>query len=182
MSNLSIFLKNYFSLFENGIINDLDEEYIYHIVKLILENDPDEANSKDSTIHRTPSLTIAVKMGLIEIVRLLIEFGVDINICDNDNTTALMSACINNEFEIVKLLCEQENIDLDAVDSEGITALMYCVDENCIQSGRELILHGVNPHIKNNFGFSASETARENNFIQFATLIELAEEQYNNDQ
>ena len=179
MSAIATFLKHYFYLYENSYIEELDDEYISYVVRLLLENNNEDVNAKDNNINKTPAFTIAIRMGLIETVKVFIEFNVDVNITDIENATPLMNAAYNNEVDIVRLLCEQENLDINAQDLSGATALLYTTDENAIDAARVLIINGVDPTIKNEYDYTASKAARENDFINLAQLLEFAEEQYN---
>ena len=179
MSAIATFLKHYFYLYENSYIEELDDDYTSSVVRALLENNNEDVNAKDNNIHETPAFTIAIRMGLIETVKVFIEFNVDVNITDIENGTPLMNAAFNNEVDIIRLLCEQDTLEINAQDYSGATALLYTTDENAIDAARVLIINGANPTIQNENEYTASIVARENEFIQLAQLLEFAEEQYN---
>ena len=180
MSAIATFLKHYFYLYENSYIEELDDKYTSSIVRALLENNNDEdVNARDNNISETPAFTLAIRMGLIETIKVFIDFNVDVNITDKDDATPLMNAAFNNEVNIIRLLCKQENLDINAQDFSGATALLYTTDENAIDAARVLTISGINPTIQNENDYTASQAARENDFIQLAQLLEFAEEQYN---
>lgn len=173
------FLKHYFYLYENSFIYDLDDKYTSSVVRALLENNNEDVNAKDRSIQETPAFIFAIRMGLLETVKVFIEYNVDVNIKDKDNTTPLMNAAYNNQVDIIRLLCENNTLDINAQDDTGATALLYTTDENAIDAARLLIINGINPTIKDENNYSALEAARENNFIQLSHLLKFAEEQYN---
>jgi len=67
--------------------------------------------------------------GRLDIVKLLIEAGADINIKNNYGVTSLMLASEGGYKEIVKLLIEA-SADINAKNIFGDTALMYAYENN----------------------------------------------------
>ena len=66
-----------------------------------------------------------VELVKVEIVRLLVEHGADVNAQDNDGYTALLVAAMLGDVEVVRLLVEH-GADVNAQDNDGRTALTYC--------------------------------------------------------
>ncbi len=83
-------------------------------------------------------LTIAAERGYVEIVRMLIDAGANVNF-ENDNITALMSAVKNNHVKIVRMLIGAEA----NVNTDGDTALIIAVEGNHVEIVRMLIDAGV---------------------------------------
>jgi len=54
----------------------------------------------------------------IETVKLLLENGADINLKNNDGFTALMLACVTSNIETIKLLLNQNNIDVNITTTD----------------------------------------------------------------
>merc|ERR1719223_141756 len=79
---------------------------------------------------------------------------------DGGNRTPLMSltrsAKINPEH-IEKFLGDHENIDVNAVDVNGNTALFYAVDRGDVSVIATLIAHGADSSHRNKKGLSVSE-------------------------
>lgn len=59
---------------------------------------------------------LAVSHGRIDTVQLLLESGADINIQDEDGSTALMCAAEHGYIDIVKILLAQPDCDLSVTD------------------------------------------------------------------
>ncbi len=62
--------------------------------------------------------------GNLEMVQLLIEFGANVNLADNQGMTCLMKASQNGHLAIVALLVKS-GADLTCTDSKGSTCLVY---------------------------------------------------------
>jgi ankyrin repeat protein len=87
----------------------------------------------------TPLLTACDEFH-IEIIKMLILAGADVNVADWKGHTALMGMChshswsISNErkkvfFEIIKMLVEAGANIFDKADMKGLTAINYATDE-----------------------------------------------------
>jgi len=79
----------------------------------------DEASGIKS---RSPLLE-AVSVEDIAIVKLLLAHGADVNGVYNDGETALISSAIKGNMEIVNLLIETPNINVNALNPEGLRAI-----------------------------------------------------------
>lgn len=75
-------------------------------------------------------VSYAVYHGNADILRVLIEKGVDVNFKDEQGRTPLMEAYSKLNADILELLVGQ-NADVDMIDpAVGLTPLMYCA-QNC---------------------------------------------------
>ena len=74
--------------------------------------------------HRTP-LHVACSLGRLEMVKLFIEMGMNVDACSMIGQTPLHEACIGGRYRVLKLLLSEVS-DLDAVDSNGLSAAHYC--------------------------------------------------------
>lgn len=102
------------------------------------------------------ALILASKFGYIEVVKILIENGADIDARNNENSTALIEAS-SFYYEVVKLLIEN-GADINAKDYGGTTALMNASTEddyiNC-EICKTLIENGANVNDKDLQGANA---------------------------
>lgn len=64
---------------------------------------------------------LAVSHGRLDMVQLLLQSGADVNIQDEDGSTALMCAAEHHHIEIVKLLLAQPDCDLSIRDYVSIS-------------------------------------------------------------
>ncbi|KAI5785397.1 hypothetical protein FPQ18DRAFT_87167 [Pyronema domesticum] len=67
----------------------------------------------------------AVRIGHEGIVRILLERGVDVNLADGNNRTALSWASLYGHDSVVKLLLQADGIDINSKDVIGRTALSW---------------------------------------------------------
>lgn len=82
-----------------------------------------DINSRDES-GRTP-LIVAVGYDKVDIAELLLLRGIDVNAKTfHSEETALISACASGRDKIIMLILEQGNVDLEARDRNGRTALM----------------------------------------------------------
>lgn len=72
---------------------------------------------------------VAASHGKADILEYLIDLGMDTNVLDNNMQTPLHLASLDNDIEMVKILCGEENTNIDAVDVNGKTAVFICCEE-----------------------------------------------------
>ena len=82
----------------------------------------------------------------IEIVKLLLNAGADIDKQDNHGDTALIYAAIKNNIEIVKLLLNS-GADIDKQNNNGDTALIYAAYRNNLEIVEILLDYGADEFI-----------------------------------
>jgi ankyrin repeat protein len=73
-------------------------------------------------------------------VNLLLEKGIDVNITDDYNNTALSAAAINAEYDVVKLLLEK-GADINKKNDDGDTPLIHAINFGYIDMVQLLLEH-----------------------------------------
>ena len=86
-------------------------------VKILLDTYPNIIRTKGET-----ALIIASARGLIDIVRLLLTHGVNVDATNEDGDTPLMIASWQGNLDLVKLLLDK-GADPNVVNKVGMTAL-----------------------------------------------------------
>ncbi|KAI9143598.1 ankyrin repeat-containing domain protein [Paraphysoderma sedebokerense] len=94
----------------------------------------------------------AVANGRLEIVKLLIKSGIDVNMKNQYGWTALMLASYYNHLNIVKLLLEHPAIAVDMANEFGFTALMFAVQQQNTQIATALLAAGCNVNLRQGRG------------------------------
>lgn len=121
-----------------------------HIYDYALHLQPEyDVNFEHMDYHEILApIILASSKGYYEIVKILLKYGANVNITDNNNNTALMIACLKvniknyiyNRYKkhyvcvldkLIKLLLEHSNININLKNNDGYTALhIICRDNN----------------------------------------------------
>lgn len=87
----------------------------------------------------------AVQTGNIDIVKALLDYGVDPTICDCNGVSPLLLACTLNQVAMAKMLINHSTINLKTKDS--CTPLFMAAQNGQANLVLELLLQGANPNI-----------------------------------
>ena len=130
---------------------------------LISKIDVNKLYDKDEDVYTTP-LILASKDALIDIVKMLLEHGANVNLADFDGDTALLCACQHTKYdgsqfaerktEIVKILLKHE-ADVNIQNENGVTSLMSATQSGNVKIVKMLLEHGANVNIKSSIGNTA---------------------------
>lgn len=74
------------------------------------------------------ALMLAIRAGHYEVVEALIARKADVNVANFRGERALSIAISLGRHRMVRLLCDQPGIDVDAVDAKGVTPLMQAAE------------------------------------------------------
>ncbi|XP_021917735.1 uncharacterized protein LOC110828893 isoform X3 [Zootermopsis nevadensis] len=91
--------------------------------------------------HGQTALMLAVSHGRLDMVRLLVETGADMNIQDEDGSTSLMCAAEHGHTEIVKYLLSQPDCDASITDCDDSSALNIAMEAGNRDIGVLLYAH-----------------------------------------
>ncbi|XP_036405940.1 ankyrin repeat domain-containing protein 6b [Megalops cyprinoides] len=118
---------------------------------------------------RTP-LHLASYKGHLEVVRILLKAGCDLDIQDDGDQTALHRAAVVGNSDVISALI-QEGCAQDRQDKDGNTALHEVAWHGFSQSVKLLVKAGANVHAKNKAGNTALHLACQNGHAQSARLL-----------
>lgn len=117
-----------------------------------------EINKNKKTSHYSFNIDIMTELmhnfcaiGNLDIVKSLINIGMDINKRNKNGISALMYACKENQMDIVKYLLSLD-VNVNDVDSNQNSAFMYAIKTGNIDIIKELIDHNANINAKNKNG------------------------------
>ena len=135
--------------------DDFSKDNIYEIIELIKNEDINNYDIQDNTY-----LLYAIKYGSLDIVKLLVQKGAQLNnIIKNDKKyTALHAAVEGGHTPIVEFLINNKqekdffnfNQFRDAVDKNGNTALHIAISTNSLGIIKILIENGADENLLNN--------------------------------
>lgn len=108
--------------------------------------------------------------GNINVVKSLINLGIDVNITDASEHTPIMFAAMNNKTDIIKLLLEN-GANINAISINEYNALMYALMYSAPDSAKLLIKSGIDVNYANSNGTTALMYAAEYNNLDIVKLL-----------
>uniref|UniRef100_A0A3Q2T3Q5 Ankyrin repeat domain 6b n=1 Tax=Fundulus heteroclitus TaxID=8078 RepID=A0A3Q2T3Q5_FUNHE len=118
---------------------------------------------------RSP-LHLAAYKGHLEVVRILLKAGCDLDIQDDGEQTALHRAAVVGNSHIISALIE-EGCALERQDKDGNTALHEVSWHGFSQCVKLLVKAGANVHAKNKAGNTALHLACQNGHTQSSKVL-----------
>merc|ERR1719203_1826012 len=122
------------------------------------------------TIEGAPPLWCAAAAGHLEIVRLLVKSGANVNSTTKTNSTPLRAACFDGHFEIVKYLVEH-NADIEVANRHGHTCLMIACYKGHFKIAKYLIDIGADVNRKSVKGNTALHDCAESGSLDIMKLL-----------
>ncbi|CAC5357222.1 unnamed protein product [Mytilus coruscus] len=115
------------------------------------------------------ALHAACYNGHFEVVKLLIQIGMNVNIGNCKGQTPLLMACANGFFNIAKLLIDN-NANINQSDNEKFTPLLYASNSN-LDTVELLIKHNCDINAKNCDDITALHKACSNGHAQIVDIL-----------
>ena len=120
------------------------------------------------------ALSTAARHAHVDIVRLLVRKGADVNLADNNGDTPLWFAAFSNVFTVpaISELLKARNINVNAVNYNGNTALKRAARWGQVESVRALLnVRGIDVGIVDRYGGTALDIAVYNNHAEIANAL-----------
>lgn len=141
-----------------------------HVVKKIIQQGVDYESPHDPGL--TQLFAACKNRKNIQVIKLLLFAGADINKRCEENRTVLMAACKSRNAELVELLISL-GCDIDAVDDNGISALKIATEMRDIPILKILLENGANVNATDRVGLEILSCAVRNDFYIFDPLKSL---------
>jgi tetratricopeptide (TPR) repeat protein len=116
------------------------------------------------------TLKFAASSGQADVVKVILERGIDVNIKDDSGRTALSFAAENGQTRIVQIL-RVASADLNAKDENGKTALIYAAINGHDDTVKMLLDLGVDVNARDNIGETAFIYAAETGRADIVPLL-----------
>ena len=117
----------------------------------------------------TPLMRAAL-MGHMEMARLLLSYGANINAVNNYGTTALILAAAEGHSDMVRFLVSS-GADINAQNDNGDTALIQAAYNGSAEDVRILLDAGADPGVAAGDGKNAADLAEERGYPEIAVMI-----------
>ena len=143
--------------------------YRFKTLDMLLHNEIRIRNAK--TVYEQP-LVEAATAGHTQIVKLLLDDGVDVNMQNRYGYTALSTASDKGHRDIVQLLLGVEGIDVNMQNSSGDTALTLASAKGHRDIVQLLLgVEGIDVNVKNRYGDTALVIASSNGRRDIVQLL-----------
>ncbi len=117
------------------------------------------------------ALMIAVAKGHLNATRLLLDTGAEVNTRDIYLWTPLHRAAFENRIDVVNLLLGQADVEINAVDDQGATALHHAASQGNSGIAVMLIEHGANTGFSDAEGRTPADYASERGHMRLLQLM-----------
>ena len=153
---------------QQGLLN---AAYIGRIddVREYLNDDTVDVNGKN-TLGETALHWACWRNGNRDVAELLLNNGADIDARMSDNSTPLIQASVMGYASTTKLLLDR-GCAVNAVDNHGYTALHWACWFDNTECVKELLAHGADTSIKNNYNETPLDLAKERNYQAVIDLL-----------
>lgn len=145
-------------IFENSLCNNALQYALIYEQDALTEFELDRYTKKAATQYRHvtqgSALVCAARDGRLPIVKLLMDWGADLNAYEEWEVRPLHTAVISGHFDIVQFLLEQ-GADSQSKDVHGYTALHYAVIHNQSDELTEYLLKHSNLMIRDEYNRNA---------------------------
>ena len=128
-------------------------------------------NCTDHDYNRNTPLTYAAIKGHVEVVRVLLEGGANVDRANGNESTALHLAAYKGHLDVCRLLLDW-GANVDRLNKWQYTALHYAAWEGHLSVVKLLVERGADVSVKDERGQTASDWARLNKKKDLANWLD----------
>jgi len=118
------------------------------------------------------ALLMAARLGLEEVVLVLIAAGADVLAIDSNSDGVVHNSVREGHEATCLLFLEDDGIDVDALDSSGLSPLHLAVQNNHLACVKILLDKGADVNIEAPSIGTPLQIAIESDFVEISTLLE----------
>ena len=109
-------------------------------------------------------LMVCASLGQIECFNVIMDLNPDVMKLDSTGKTALHYAARAGNLNVLRELCQNEDVDVDLQSSGGMTPLMLAVESGNANAVAECLNNSCNPFVINGIGEKAIDLAKKFEF------------------
>ena len=131
----------------------------------------DEKDNDDIVYYPPNAILVASYMGKLDLVKEILDVGVDKDFRSASGATALHMAVLQRNPALIKVLLDY-GFDPNVKDTkDGYTPLHMAVGSNNAEAIKLLLQYKADKNIKNNAGLTALEKARKEEKVEIVRLL-----------
>merc|ERR1719367_2733778 len=139
------------------------------VVQFLVQKGADIEMKRKSGSH---AAYMAAQEGNLKILKFLVQNAPDVvDLKGYKGITPLVVAAKKGHFKVVKYLISKPNVDIDSQDIFGRTALIWASYNNHEKIVQMLLKKGADKLIKDNYGQTALDVAKSQNFVNIAEIL-----------
>lgn len=127
-----------------------------------------DLNAED--FNRNTAIHMAAKSNRLNIIKLLVENGADVNVSTSAGVTAIITAANRNYLNIVEYLVEN-GADTNLSTREGRTALIFAISGHNLEVVEYLVSVGADVNNVTNSGWTALMHAASSNYLNIVKCL-----------
>ncbi len=127
-------------------------------------------NAQNAADGRTALISAAAR-GDLEVVKVLLERGADVNVKDKQEYTALFHAIEAMYEDVATVLLDQPNLDPSARGKNGVTALMSYAWRDNKEAVRKLLDRGADVNAQDNDGDTALHGVAKSGNVEILDML-----------
>ena len=140
------------------------------VLSFLLQTYYNQNNKNYLDIRGSDIFGYYVSKGNMDNIRILVNYGLDVNMLNNYEQTVLIWAVSINNFEILKIFLEG-GADTDLTDKDGYTALIYAARDGKTEMVQLLLKYRASTNIRDNDGITALMRATLNNYSDIVKIL-----------
>ncbi|MEI0608198.1 ankyrin repeat domain-containing protein, partial [Brachyspira pulli] len=140
------------------------------VLSFLLQTYYNQNNKNYLDIRGSAIFGYYVSKGNMDNIRVLVNYGLDVNMLNNYGQTVLIWAASVNNFEVLKIFLEG-GADTDLKDKYGYTPLIYASRDGKTEMVKLLLKYRANPNIRDDDGLTALMRATLNNYSDIVKIL-----------